>query len=156
MKYGYDVAPAKTREAVIKNIDFVSAHSMYCFVKISEIFIWIFIYLIVMPYYGTCDMPGDVWQPIVNDINAYRAMIPGKQFMITQNPWGANRNGRNRGSVCGNDVWKDVSVDGANTYWKLWTRNCAYFKQQKIGWFTHVFSVCLRMFFFRRNNVTLF
>lgn len=27
MKYGYDVAPAETREAVLKAIDFNSAHS---------------------------------------------------------------------------------------------------------------------------------
>jgi hypothetical protein len=27
MKYGYDIAPAETREAVIKAIDFNSAHS---------------------------------------------------------------------------------------------------------------------------------
>ncbi len=94
-----------------------------------------------MPYYGTCDMPDDVWGYITGQVDAFRQMIPNKQMMVTQNPWGANKNGRNRGSNCGSDVWKGVSVEGANTYWNLWISNCQYFKQQQIGWFTHVFSV---------------
>lgn len=95
-----------------------------------------------MPYYGTCDMPDQVWGYITGQVDAFRQMIPNKQIMVTQNPWGANKNGRNRGSNCGSDVWKGVSVEGANTYWNLWISNCQYFKQQQIGWFTHVFSVC--------------
>jgi hypothetical protein len=31
MKYGYDIAPAAARNAVINNIDFISAHSMLVF-----------------------------------------------------------------------------------------------------------------------------
>jgi hypothetical protein len=34
MKYGYDIAPPETREAVIKSIDFISAHS-----KLKSLFI---------------------------------------------------------------------------------------------------------------------
>ncbi|CAF1318552.1 unnamed protein product [Adineta steineri] len=120
MKYGFDVCPAAAKNAVINNIDFISAH--------------------IMPYYGTCDLPGQVWNFITNEIDAFKRMIPGKQMMITQNPWGSSTYGRNRGSVCGSDVWKGVSVEGANEYWRLWINNCQYFKQQQIGWFAHTFS----------------
>ena len=34
MKYGYDIAPPETREAVIKAIDFISAHSRLQFLFI--------------------------------------------------------------------------------------------------------------------------
>ncbi len=95
-----------------------------------------------MPYYGTCHWPADVWPDITQGIADFQKLIPGKQMMITENPWGSNKNGRNRGSNCGSDVWRGVSVEGANQYWNLWTSNCQYFKDQKIGWFTHVFSVC--------------
>jgi len=86
-------------------------------------------------------MPGQVWGAIINEIDAFKRMIPNKQIMITQNPWGSNRYGRNRGSNCGSDVWKGVSLEGANEYWRLWTSNCLYFKQQQVGWFAHTFSV---------------
>lgn len=99
-----------------------------------------------MPYYGTCDMPGNVWNTIKNEIEAFQRMIPNKQMMITQNPWGSNRNGRNRGSNCGSDVWRGVTLDGANEYWRLWINNCQYFKQQQVGWFAHTFSVRLSSF----------
>ena len=94
-----------------------------------------------MSYYGTCKWPADVWPDIIGGIADFQKLIPGKQMMITENPWGSNKNGRNRGSMCGDDVWRGVSIDGANQYWNLWTSNCQYFKDQKIGWFTHVFSV---------------
>ncbi|CAF3811639.1 unnamed protein product [Rotaria sordida] len=97
---------------------------------------------LIMPYYGTCDMPGAVWGVIEREIEAFKRMIPNKQIMITQNPWGSSKNGRNRGSNCGSDVWKGVSLEGANEYWRLWTSRCQYFKQQQIGWFAHTFSVC--------------
>ncbi|CAF1196221.1 unnamed protein product, partial [Didymodactylos carnosus] len=55
MKYGYDVQ-SSIKQQVINAIDFVSAH--------------------VMPYYGTCKMPGDVWWDITNDIDQFQKMIP--------------------------------------------------------------------------------
>lgn len=95
---------------------------------------------LVMPYYGNCLMPADEWSSITGDIAAFKALIPGKAMMITQNPWGSGKDGRDRGSNCGSDVWKGVSITGANQYWNLWTSNCQYFKQQKIGWFAHTFN----------------
>jgi len=120
MKYGYDQAPEETANAVKKGIDFISAH--------------------IMPYYGNCKDAADEWGSITSDIEAYQAMIPGKNMMITQNPWGSDHNGRDRGSNCNGDIWHDVSVEAANTYWNLWTSNCAYFKNKKIGWFAHTFN----------------
>jgi hypothetical protein len=87
-------------------------------------------------------MPREIWDPITQGTADFKHMIPGKQMMITQNPWSSNNNGRNRRSNCGDDVWKDVNVKDANEYWNLWTSNCQYFKQQQIGWFAHVFSIC--------------
>lgn len=92
-----------------------------------------------MPYYGNCLNPADEWNTIVNEIAAFKQLIP-KPMMITQSPWGSGQDGRNRGGNCGGDVWKGVSTTGANQYWALWTSHCNYFKEQKVGWFAHTFS----------------
>lgn len=93
-----------------------------------------------MPYYGNCLNPADEWNSITSDIAAFKGLIPGKPMMITQNPWGAGQDGRDRGSNCNGDIWKGVTTTGANQYWNLWNTHCNYFKDQQIGWFAHTFS----------------
>ncbi|KAI5776269.1 hypothetical protein EDC01DRAFT_485640 [Geopyxis carbonaria] len=120
MKYGFDSAPAETADLVKAGIDFSSAH--------------------IMPYYGNCNAAKDEWDSITSEIAAYKEMIPDKPLMVTQNPWGSSQGGRDRGDNCGDDIWHDVSIEAAGEYWKLWTENCDYWREQQVGWFAHTFN----------------
>ncbi|RPA91827.1 hypothetical protein L873DRAFT_265401 [Choiromyces venosus 120613-1] len=119
-EYGYDQAPEDVRRTVIEKIDFVSAH--------------------IMHYYANCRPAAEQWSTIVREITASKGLIKNKPPMVTQNPWGSNTNGRDRGSNCKGNTWNDVSVKAANTYWNLWTSNSEWFKAQKVGWFAHTFN----------------
>jgi hypothetical protein len=103
---------AKTGSGVKANSDFVHAH--------------------VMPFYHGNMPESQTWDYIKNQVIWLKNTV-GLPTMITETQWawGVTEHYSSK---------TDVGRDQFTRYWKQFDSNCAFFKQNNVGWFMHAWN----------------
>lgn len=117
MVYGFTKGGGS--KAVLEAIDQISVH--------------------MLPYFSTKATTGaDAWPLVESDINwaLKQAPLKGKKILLGENAWPSKEGS----GVKANTQKAVASVSQQQAYFDLLDSKCSYFKQQKIGWFLHVYS----------------
>lgn len=91
-----------------------------------------FLHLHPMPFYHGNLYESQAWDYITGQVERMRA-VSQKPIMLTETQWAWGPTEHYPGH-------NDIGHDQYAAYWNAFNDNCAYFKQQRVGWFLHAYN----------------